>query len=165
MKLESGRTPETIEPPKSEFVRKLEARWLKGKGIIVLCRTSNKGASEFQDQPVGSEQKPLYQVVAQHVSELWNTNGNCALVVGATYPGELAEVRSVVGDLPILIPGIGAQGGEVEATVKAGKDSRSWGMIINSSRGIIFASSGEDFAEAARAATIKLRDEINLYRQ
>lgn len=136
----------------------------KENGIIVLSRTSNKGAGEFQDQLVGPEQKPLYQVVAQHVAELWNTNGNCAVVVGATYPRELAEVRKLVGDMPILIPGIGAQGGEIEATVKAGKDSRSWGMIINSSRGIIFASNGEDFAQAARLATEKLRDEINKYR-
>jgi len=84
--------------------------------------------------------------------------------VGATYPEQLREVREVVGDMPILIPGIGAQGGDVEKTVTAGKDSRGWGMIINSSRGIIFASKGADFAEAARRETEKLRDMINQYR-
>ena len=135
------------------------------KGIIVLVRTSNLGAGEFQDLPVGDTKDPLYQVVARNVAKFWNDNGNCAIVVGATYPRELGEVRSIVGDMPILIPGIGVQGGEVEATVTAGKDSRGWGMIINSSRGIIFASKGEDFAEAARKATESLREEINRYRQ
>jgi len=131
------------------------------KGIIVLAKTSNSGSGEFQDLPVGEAQEPLYQVVARHVARSWNDNGNCALVVGAPYPAELQQVRAMVGDMPILIPGIGVQGGEVAATVRAGKDSRGWGMIINSSRGIIFASSGEDFAQAARGATEQLRDEIN----
>lgn len=153
------------------------------KGVIVLCRTSNPGAGEFQDLPVaidseegqylgvvfGLEPKQygyvakLYQHVAWCVAHKWNKNGNCALVVGATYPDELREVRGVVGDMPILIPGIGAQGGDVEKTVSAGKDSRGQGMIINSSRGIIFASKGADFAEAARRETEKLRDLINQY--
>lgn len=136
----------------------------KDKGIIVLCRTSNSGAGEFQDLPIEPSSRgsgPLYRVVARHVAEHWNVNGNCALVVGATYPQELAEVRSIVADIPILIPGIGAQGGDIEATVKAGKDSRGRGMIINSSRGIVFASSGEDFAEAARRETLKLHTAIN----
>lgn len=116
------------------------------KGIFVLCRTSNPGAGEFQDLPVDG--KPLYQHVAQNVAEKWNKNGNCGLVVGATYPEEMAKVRAIVGDLPLLIPGIGAQGGDLEATVKAGKDSRGRGMIINSSRGIIFAENPEKEAEA-----------------
>lgn len=132
------------------------------KGVIVLCRTSNPGAGEFQDLSVNGE--PLYRFVARRVSNEWNKNGNCALVVGATYPAELHEVRGIVGDMPILIPGIGAQGGDVEKTVTAGKDSRGQGMIINSSRGIIFASKGADFAEAARRETNKLRDLINQYR-
>ena len=142
----------------------------KDKGIIVLCRTSNPGAGEFQDLPVILDRmvplmtKPLYQVVARQVASSWNTNGNCAVVVGATYPEELAEVRRIVGDMPILIPGIGAQGGDVEKTVKAGKDSRGQGMIINSSRGIIYASSGADFAEVARREVIKLNDLINQFR-
>jgi len=157
------------------------------KGIIVLCRTSNPEAGEFQDQRVwltdedqmlffGGEndedkekeewpsELPLYQHVAYRVARRWNANGNCALVVGATYPSELAEVRKIVGDMPILIPGIGAQGGDVEKTVTVGRDSRGQGMIINSSRGIIFASKGEDFAEAARRETQKLSDLINQYR-
>lgn len=132
------------------------------KGIIVLCRTSNPGAGEFQDLSVNDE--PLYRFVARHVASEWNRNGNCALAVGATYPDELCEVRKLVGDMPILIPGIGAQGGDVEKTVAAGKDSRGQGMIINSSRGIIFASEGEDFAEAARRKTEQLRNLINQYR-
>lgn len=133
----------------------------KEKGIIVLAKTSNPGASEFQDLPVGDSREPLYQVVAHHVADDWNTHGNCGLVVGATYPDDLKKVRSIVGDMPILIPGLGAQGGEVEATVTAGKDSRGWGMIINSSRSIIFASKGNDFAQAARKATEELKAEIN----
>ena len=145
----------------------------KEKGIIVLCRTSNPGAGEFQDLSVGYESLtnpncthvvPFYQYVARRVAENWNKNGNCAVVVGATYPEELKEVRGIVGDMPILIPGIGAQGGDVEKAVKAGKNSRGQGMIINSSSGIIFASSGADFPEAARRETIKLRDAINQYR-
>ncbi|HEY4489866.1 MAG TPA: orotidine-5'-phosphate decarboxylase [Candidatus Paceibacterota bacterium] len=156
------------------------------KGIIVLCRTSNPGAGELQDLLIsvhGEEadtldhggivsgwvsssegQAPLYTHIAYQVSRSWNKNNNCALVVGATYPYELQDVRQIVGDMPILIPGIGAQGGDLEATVRAGKNSRGQGMIINSSRGIIFASSGEDFAEAARRETQKLHDAINQYR-
>ena len=134
----------------------------KDMGVIVLCRTSNPGAGEFQDLLVNSE--PLYRFVARRVSTEWNKNGNCTLVVGATYPDELREIRRLVGDMPILIPGIGAQGGDVEKTVTAGKDSRGQGMIINSSRGIIFASKGQDFAEAARRETEKLHKLINQYR-
>ncbi|MFZ2484871.1 MAG: orotidine-5'-phosphate decarboxylase [Minisyncoccia bacterium] len=145
----------------------------KDKGVIVLCRTSNPGASEFQDLPLHSDShiRPigvmtafhgtrLYQQVAHSVAQHWNKNGNCALVVGATYPSELRKVREIIGDMPILIPGIGTQGGNIEATVNAGKDSRGRGMIINSSRGIIFASSGSDFALAARRETLKLHTAI-----
>ncbi|HLI08813.1 MAG TPA: orotidine-5'-phosphate decarboxylase [Ktedonobacteraceae bacterium] len=136
----------------------------KEKGILVLAKNSNPGAGEFQDLLVGEAREPLYQVVARHVATGWNANGNCALVVGAPYAAELKQVRSIVGDMPILIPGIGTQGGDVEATVKAGKDSRGWGMIINASRSIIFASSSDDFAQAARSATEELRAEIDRYR-
>lgn len=148
----------------------------KDKGVIVLCRTSNPGAGELQDLLFnvpnesllsGSEcpqAMPLYQVVARNVAEHWNKNGNCAVVVGATYPEELGQVRRLVGDMPILIPGIGAQGGDIQATVQAGRDDRGQGMIINSSRGIIFASSAPDFAVAARRETMRLRDAINKYR-
>jgi orotidine-5'-phosphate decarboxylase len=140
----------------------------KDKGIIVLCRTTNSGAREFQDlqvviNPETDETTSLYRIVAKHVAKKWNTNGNCAIVAGATYPEELRDVRRIVGDMPILIPGIGAQGGDIEKTVIAGKDSRGRGMIINSSRGIIFASNGEDFAEAARRETLKLHSEIAKY--
>lgn len=136
----------------------------KEKGIIVLVKTSNPGADEFQDLPVGEFGLPLYQVVARHVAKSWNDNGNCAVVVGATYPKELRRVRAMIGDMPILVPGVGAQGGEVAATVQAGKDSRGWGMIISASRSILFASPDRDFAQAARQATEQLRDDINRYR-
>jgi orotidine-5'-phosphate decarboxylase len=136
----------------------------KEKGIIVLAKTSNPGAGEFQDLLVGEAREPLYQVVARHIATRWNGNGNCALVVGAPYPAELKQVRAIVGDMPILIPGVGAQGGDIEATVTAGKDSRGQGMIINASRTIIYASSSSDFAQAARSATGQLRAEINRYR-
>ena len=136
----------------------------KDKGIIVLAKTSNPGSGEFQDLPVGESQEPLYQVVARNVAQYWNSNGNCGLVVGATYPAELKRVRELVGDMPLLIPGIGAQGGDVTATVATGQDSRGWGMIINSSRGIIYASRGDDFAQAAYLATVRLHDEINACR-
>lgn len=134
----------------------------KEKGIIVLAKTSNPGSGEFQNLLVGEAHEPLYQVVARSVAQSWNTNGNCGLVVGATYPSELKLVRETVGDMPLLIPGIGAQGGEVAATVKAGQNSRGWGMIINSSRGIIYASKGNDFAQAARKAALELKAEIKL---
>jgi len=134
------------------------------KGIIVLAKTSNPGAGEFQDLPVGPAQEPLYQVVARHVAGQWNANGNCAIVIGATYPEDLRKARAIVGDIPILIPGVGTQGGAIAATVTAGKDSKGQGMIINAARSIIFASRGSDFAQAARDATERLRDEINSYR-
>lgn len=146
----------------------------RDKGIIVLCRTYNPGAGEFQDlivnmvDPVenGDRLVPLYQCVAERVAKVWNLNNNCGLVVGATYPDELRIVRKIVGDMPILIPGVGFQQKDVpiekqvEQVINAGKDSRGRGMIINSSRGIIFASSGPDFAEAARRETLKLHETI-----
>lgn len=137
----------------------------KDKNIFVLCRTSNKGADEFQDLPVATGwtpagSMPLYQYVAMMVAKDWNKNGNCGVVAGATYPTELDRIRRVVGDMPILIPGVGKQGGDVEAVVRVGKDSRGQGMIINSSSGIIFASPGEDFAEAARQKTSELHSLI-----
>lgn len=134
------------------------------KGVLVLAKTSNPGAGEFQDLILAQTGEPLYLEIARKVAEKWNSHGNCGLVIGATYPQELAQIREVVGDLPILIPGIGAQGGDLKATVEAGKDSQGMGMIINSSRGIIFASSGEDFGEAARKAAEQLRNQINSYR-
>jgi len=132
------------------------------KGVVILCRTSNPGAGDFQDLDIGG--KPLYQHVAESVARDWNGNGNCALVVGATWPEQLREVRAIVGDMPLLIPGIGAQGGDLEAVVTNGRTSDGTGLIISSSRAILYASTGEDFAGAARKATVELRDTINRYR-
>lgn len=132
------------------------------KGVILLCHTSNPGAADLQDLDVGG--KPLYQHVARLIAQEWNTHGNCALVTGATWPEQLAEVRALVGDVPLLVPGIGAQGGDVEAVVRNGRTSNGTGLMISSSRAILYAGSGEDFAQAARAATLDLRDSINRYR-
>lgn len=135
----------------------------KDKGLFILCRTSNPGAGELQDLVING--KSLYQIVAQHVVKEWNYHGNCGLVVGATYPDELKIVRRMVGDgFPLLIPGVGTQGGDVEKTVNAGVDKDGLNAIINSSRGIIFASSGDDFAKKAREESKKLRDDINKFR-
>ena len=139
----------------------------KDKGILVLCRTSNPGGGEFQDMTTfdsGNQHIKLYQYVAEKVAKEWNYNGNCGLVVGATYPAELEIVRHIAKELPILIPGIGVQGGDAEKTVKAGVDANGLNAIINSSRGIIFAFGGTDFAEKARIEAEKLRNEINKYR-
>jgi orotidine-5'-phosphate decarboxylase len=139
------------------------------KGVIVLCRTSNLGAGEFQDLQVTGAK--LYRLVARHIADEWNENNNCAVVVGATYPEELSEVRQIVGDMPILIPGVGFQQKDVplekqvEQAVLAGQNSCGQGMIVNSSRGIIFASAGEDFAEVAREETWKLHNLINQFRK
>ena len=132
------------------------------KGVIILCRTSNPGARDIQD--LDSNGKKLYQIVASKAVNEWNYNGNVLLVVGATFPQELNEIRSVVGDMPFLVPGIGAQGGDVESAVTNGKTRNGTGMIINSSRGIIYASNRDNFAEAARNAAVTLRNEINHYR-
>jgi orotidine-5'-phosphate decarboxylase len=132
------------------------------RGVIVLCRTSNPGARDFQDLAVDG--KRLYRHVAERVAGEWNRGGQCMLVIGATYPEELAEVRGVVGDLPFLVPGIGAQGGDVAAAVRAGRTADGFGMAINSSRGIIYAGSGDGFAQAAAEAARRQRDEINQYR-
>lgn len=134
----------------------------KDKVSIILCRTSNKGAGEIQDMSVAGE--PLYMHVARMVSEKWNTNKNCMLVVGATYPEEMKQIRSLVGDITFLVPGIGAQGGDVKKTVEVGLNSVKKGMIINSARGIIFASQKSDFAQRAGNEAKLLRDEINKYR-
>lgn len=134
----------------------------KEKGIIILCRTSNPGAKEIQDLEVKGQK--LYQIIARMAAERWNHHGNVLLVVGATYPTELKEIRSIVGEMPFLVPGIGTQGGDVQRAVTNGKDSTGTGMIINSSRGIIYAGQGPEFESAARSAAKSLRDEINQYR-
>jgi orotidine-5'-phosphate decarboxylase len=134
------------------------------KGVILLCHTSNPGAADLQELIVrgadGSE-LPLYQHVAMNIARDWNANGNCALVVGATWPEQLAQVRALVGDMPILVPGVGAQGGDAEAVVRNGATRSGDGLIISSSRAILYAGNGEDFAAAARKASLALREEIN----
>ena len=135
------------------------------KGVILLCRTSNPGGSDLQFLEVaGSGGKKLYEQVAELVATQWNTTGQCALVVGATFPSEIARVREIVGDLPLLVPGIGAQGGDVEATVHAGLNQHGHGLMINSSRAILYAGKGEGFAEAARHVARETRDAINRFR-
>ncbi len=129
------------------------------RGLIVLCRTSNPGGSDLQNLELANG-KRLYEHVAELVAGPWNRHGQNTLVVGATFPEELARVRSLVGDLPLLVPGIGAQGGDIEATVRAGATATG-GLMINSSRAILYASSGEDFAEAARRVAIDTRDAIH----
>ena len=129
------------------------------KGTIILCRTSNAGSSEFQSLVVDGE--PLYLRVARTAADTWRAIGECALVVGATYPAELAAVRAIVGDMPILVPGIGAQGGDIASVVHAGRDENNRGLIINSSRAILYTDSSKSFADSARKVAIETRDEIN----
>jgi orotidine-5'-phosphate decarboxylase len=135
------------------------------KGVIVLCRTSNPGGSDLQFLEVNDPNHSgelLYQRVARLAASQWNKTGQLGLVVGATFPEEIAKVRSIVGDMPLLIPGIGAQGGDIPSTVKAGTVSNApgTGMIINSSRAILYASKDTNFAEAARKIAIATRDAL-----
>ena len=145
-----------------------------GKGTIVLCRTSNAGSSEFQSLEVDGE--PVYLRVARTAAAKWRSIGECALVVGATYPDELARVRAIIGDMPILVPGIGAQGGDINAVIRAGTTTTPSsattsqattpttsrrGLIINSSRAILYASDGATFATAARDAALATHTAIN----
>lgn len=132
------------------------------KGVVVLCRTSNPGAGDLQDMVIGG--RPLYQHVAEKIARDWNDNDNCALVVGATWPDQLREVRAIVGDVPFLVPGIGAQGGDVQAVVSNARTADGTGLVVSSSRAILYASNGDDYAEAAAHAARSLRDEINRWR-
>ncbi|WKB51014.1 orotidine-5'-phosphate decarboxylase [Eleftheria terrae] len=140
------------------------------KGAILLCRTSNPGGSDLQNQRLAdAEGQPrLFEHLARLAQGDWNTNGQLGLVVGATFPAEIARVRELAPTLPLLIPGVGAQGGDARATVKAGyreQDGRITGLVVvNSSRAILYASSGEDFAQAARQAALQARDELNAAR-
>ncbi len=134
------------------------------KGVILLCRTSNPGSADFQNLIVedgSGNGHPLYQHIAATIARDWNGNGNCMLVVGATWPEELGQVRRLIGDMPLLVPGIGAQGGDIAAVLANGKTANGTGLVINSSRAILYAGEGENFANAARAATQDLRDTIN----
>jgi orotidine-5'-phosphate decarboxylase len=134
-----------------------------GKGAIILCRTSNPSGDELQSLAVGDDGTPVYLRVARLVAERWNTNGQCGLVVGATYPKELGDVRAAVGDLPILVPGIGAQGGDLEASVVAGSTAAG-GLIVSSSRAVLYAGRDERFAAAARREALATRDAIEAAR-
>ena len=132
------------------------------KGIILLCRTSNAGGSDLQFLDVGGEK--LYERVARLAAQEWNTTGQIGLVVGATFPAEIARVRALIGDMPLLVPGIGAQGGDIEATVKAGRTGNGTGLMINSSRAILYAGKDEHFAAAARQAAQDTLNAINQFR-
>lgn len=136
------------------------------RGVVILCRTSNPGAADLQDLPVpgATGERPLYQHVAETIARDWNGNGNCALVVGATWPEQLREVRAIVGDMPLLVPGVGAQGGDAQAVVRNACTPDGTGLMISSSRAILYASSGDDYAEAAANAARELRDTINRHR-
>ena len=132
----------------------------ESRGVFVRCRGSNPGSADLQDLRVAEGDMPLYLRLAESCAA-WNTRGNVGLVVGATVPQQLAAVRERCPDMPVLVPGVGAQGGELEAAVRAGVDSEGRMALVNSSRGIIYASRGTDFAEAAGNAARRLRDEIN----
>lgn len=134
----------------------------RDRGIVFLCRTSNPGASDIQDMLVDG--LPLYEHVARIVYEKWNVHQNSLLVVGATWPQQMAKIRRIAGDMPFLVPGVGSQGGNIEALVKAGQTVNGTGLIISSSRAVLYASQGTDFAEAARSVALDLRDSINLHR-
>ena len=135
-----------------------------GKGAFLLCRTSNPGGDDLQKQRLASvEGQPLmYEHIAKLAQGPWNLNGQLGLVVGATYPAEIERVRSLAPTLPLLIPGVGAQGGDAVATIKAGyrqsKGTTTGAVIVNSSRAILYASSGDDFAQAARKEAMRTRD-------
>jgi len=136
----------------------------RDRGVFILCRTSNAGAVDFQSlrPEVEGNHRSLFEIVALKASQ-WNVHGNIGLVVGATYPEELKLIRSNHPDIPLLIPGIGAQGGDLALTVRYGVDAKGEKTIINSSRQIIYASRGRDFAQAARHAANELRDQINYH--
>jgi orotidine-5'-phosphate decarboxylase len=137
----------------------------RDKGVLLLCRTSNPGARDFQDLPVQFEDevRPFYEVVAKKIQS-WDSDGNCGLVVGATYPQELARLRAICPTMPILIPGVGAQGGDLAASVRAGVDANGENAIISVSRGVLYAGDGDEFVEAAAKEARRLRDRINAAR-
>lgn len=132
------------------------------KGVFVLCRTSNPGSADLQEQLLANG--PLFEIIARRARE-WNVNGNIGLVVGATYPDEVSRVRQLCPDMPLLIPGVGRQGGDLSSAVRYGVDAKGQKVIISSSRQVTYASKGDDFVAAAREAALSLRDEINRYRK
>jgi orotidine-5'-phosphate decarboxylase len=147
------------------------------KGVIILCKTSNSGAAQLQEvlvqevqahevqaQQSGQKGEPVYEYIARLVAEKWNFNQNCLLVMGATWPQQVARVRSIVGDMPFLVPGAGAQGGDIASIVQAGQTAQGNGLIISASRSILYASAKHDFAEAARTQAAALKNAINQHR-
>ena len=136
------------------------------RGVIVLCRTSNLGGSDLQSLGISESNdaarpsERLYERVARLAAERWNSTGELGLVVGATFPQELARVRQITGDMPLLVPGIGAQGGDIDASVNAGATANGTGMMVNSSRAILYASRDDDFAQAAANAARETRDAL-----
>ncbi len=145
----------------------------EGKGVILLCRTSNRGGDDLQARRMadssGGDGEMLYEMIARLAATQWNVNGQLGLVVGATYPAEIARVRELAPTLPLLIPGVGAQGGDAAATVQAGwrgdDGQTSAPIIVSSSRAILYASRGNEFAEAARAAAVATREVLNAARR
>lgn len=136
------------------------------RGVFIVCRTSNPGARDLQDLTVTAdgETLPLYQAVAA-AARRWDTHGNVGLVAGATYPDELRALRRLCPDMLFLIPGVGAQAGDLAAAVRAGIDARGAGIIVNASRAVLYASRGRDFAEATRREALGLRDAIEEHRR
>lgn len=132
----------------------------RNRGVFILAKTSNRGSGFIQDQLLRDGDQPVSHFVA-HTANEWNAAGNVGLVVGATYPEQLEQVRAISPELPILVPGIGAQEGELESSVLAGLDGTGAGLLINASRAISYASSGSDFQDAARSVASSLRDRIN----
>ncbi len=135
------------------------------KGVFILCRTSNPGGADLQGLSASYDgvPMPLYEAVA-HLSNSWDTNGNIGLVTGATYPSEAKRIREICPGMPFLVPGVGTQGGELESALSATLDADGGGILVNSSRGILYASTGADFADAARMAAENLRTQIQAAR-
>lgn len=154
--------PDTIEP----FLA------YRDRGIFVLCKTSNPGSGTYQNLPVplpglaDGATVPLYELIARQVADLDSTSaaGQLGLVVGATYPDQLREIRAVAPELPFLVPGVGAQQGDIWSVVEAGLDARGAGIVVNASRGITYASQGADWQQAARDAAVSLRDRLEAAR-
>jgi len=136
----------------------VEPYFRHGGGVIALCRTSNAGGDDFQS--LVADGRPVYAHVAERVATQWSQLGDCGLVVGATYPRELADVRAIAPDLPLLVPGVGAQGGSATAAAEHGADRHGRGLIVSSSREVLYASGGDDFAEAARAEAARTAAEL-----
>ena len=132
----------------------------QGRGVFIWCRSSNPGAADIQDLRAGGDGAPVYQEMAARARE-WAANGSLGLVLGATYPQELKRVRALCPEMPFLIPGVGAQGGALAEAVAGGVDANGRNAVVNSSRGVLYASQGQDFAQAARREAMRLRDEMN----